>query len=212
MGAMLSGRLVPRWEAQVARAGEILHVGQARQGCRSYLCIQGGLAVPLVLGSASTHLQSQVGGFEGRALRKGDRLKTQVVPSDPARPVAVAGIESEIFRKTFSVTCSIHSDLFEKNDWYSFLEQEYTVSEQSNRLGLRLEGAPLASERIPEVVTAGVSLGTIQISSDGKPTLLFVEQQLTGGYPQIACVCSRDLAAIGQLKPRDRIRFVEVTP
>jgi antagonist of KipI len=210
MGATLSDRPVLRWETHVARAGETLRLGPARQGCRAYLCMAGGVDVPLVLGSASTHIQSGVGGFEGRALKRGDRVKI----GKPGRPrpgqVDARELESRIFGKVFRVTRSIHTGLFATEAWGMFLRQEYSVSERSNRLGLRLEGESLG--KIPEVVTAGVSLGTIQISSDGKPTILFIEQQLTGGYPQIACVIRDDLAAVGQLKPRDRIRFEEVAP
>jgi antagonist of KipI len=207
MGATLADRAVPRWRPLTAEAGETLKLGPAQLGCRAYLCIEGGISVPHVLGSASTHLMSGVGGLEGRALKRGDRLAAGSARTGPERPIDRAGIESRLFIQKFRVTRSVHAELFPPGAWEKFLEQEYTVTEHSNRLGLRLNGAPLS--KVPEIVTAGVSLGTIQISRDGKPTILFVEQQLTGGYPQLACVLSADLPALGQLKPRDKIRFEE---
>lgn len=208
MDARLGDHPIKRWELVTARAGETLKLGPARRGCRAYVCVAGGIAAPLVLGSASTHLQSGVGGFEGRALKSGDRLGlARAATSAHTGRFDTAKLDARIFRDRFRVLRSIHAEVFPNSAWRAFLEQEYVVSERSNRLGLRLEGVPLTP--VPEVVTTGVSLGTVQISSNGKPTLLFVEQQLTGGYPQFACVISEDLAAIGQLKPRDRIRFSE---
>jgi len=74
-------------------------------------------------------------------------------------------------------------------------------------MGLRLEGAAIASTAGAEMISEGVSLGAVQITAGGLPIILFVEQQTTGGYPKIASVISADLSSLGQLRPRDEIRF-----
>ena len=78
-------------------------------------------------------------------------------------------------------------------------------------MGLRLEGPPLSERADGEMITEGVSLGAVQVPPGGSPIILFVEQQTTGGYPKIANVISADLHRVGQLRPRDEIRFERVT-
>jgi antagonist of KipI len=89
--------------------------------------------------------------------------------------------------------------------------KEFLVSEESNRMGLRLEGKRLETRESKELISEGAPLGAIQVTPSGQPILLFVEQQTTGGYPKIANVISADLHCVGQLRPRDAIRFVEVS-
>ena len=92
-----------------------------------------------------------------------------------------------------------------------FYEASYRVAEESNRMGLRLEGAPLPTISHRQMISEGVPLGAIQVPASGQPIILFVEQQTTGGYPKIANVISVDLHSVGQLRPRDEIRFEPCT-
>ncbi len=193
-------------------AGELLTFGSTAAGARCYFAVAGGISVPLFLGSASTHLLSGLGGFQGRALRAGDqlslgRVKRKIPPSDlsPALLSAIAP------RKTLRITLGPQHDSFSAATLRAFLENSFEVTEQSDRLGLRLRGPCLSCDRAGEQITAGVSLGAIQIVPSGDPVVLFVDQQTTGGYPVIANVISADLFCIGQLRPRDTIRFEQVT-
>jgi len=77
-------------------------------------------------------------------------------------------------------------------------------------MGIRLEGPPIQLEASREMITEGVSLGAIQVPPSGQPIILFVEQQTTGGYPKVANVISADLHSLGQLRPRDDIRFERI--
>lgn len=77
-------------------------------------------------------------------------------------------------------------------------------------MGIRLEGATLPATASGDMITEGVSLGAVQIPPRGSPIILFVEQQTTGGYPMIANVISVDLPSLGQLRPRDDIRFERI--
>jgi allophanate hydrolase subunit 2 len=98
-----------------------------------------------------------------------------------------------------------------QSDWFPdralFYRDTYRVTEEANRMGLRLEGPPIPVSPGNEMVTEGVALGAIQVPAGGQPIILFVEQQTTGGYPKIANVISVDLPSVGQLRPRDEIRF-----
>lgn len=210
MAATLDGQACAHGQPIKVEAGQILELAQVRRGCRAYLAIAGGWPAPLTLGSCSTHCESRIGGFFGRGLRKGDRLP---LPPGPVSDVRLScprldEVAPWIFRSTFRVTPGAHSHLFSHADRQRFLNSEFTVTDRCNRLGLRLEGVAL--EGVPEVASMGVSNGSVQISSNGQATLLFVEQQLTGGYPQIATIIAADLAALGQLRPRDRIHFAAI--
>jgi len=88
-----------------------------------------------------------------------------------------------------------------------FYTSTFKVSEQSNRMGIRLSGPAVETPHAGQMATEGVSLGAIQVPAGGQPIILFVEQQTTGGYPKIANVISADLPSLGQLRPRDEIRF-----
>jgi biotin-dependent carboxylase-like uncharacterized protein len=210
-GATLDGAALELWKTMEIRPGQTLRVGSTRSGARCYLCVQGGIVVRPFLGSASTHLLSGLGGLYGRALRKGD-----VLPIGPAtaslenRAVAAQALEPLSPRKTLRVTPGPQSDVFPEAVRKLFYRTTYRVAEDSNRMGLRLEGPHLAHGPSGEMITEGVSIGAVQITAAGLPIVLFVEQQTTGGYPKIANVISADLHSLSQLRPRDEIRFEPV--
>jgi biotin-dependent carboxylase-like uncharacterized protein len=210
-GATLDGTPVSLWTSLEAKPDQTLRVGSTRSGARCYLSVQGGLAVKPFLGSASTQLLSGLGGHEGRALRKGDALR--ILPATASfqkRVVAPRALARLSPRKALRVTPGRQIDWFSGPSRQLFYESTYRVAEESNRMGLRLEGQPLAQSASGEMITEGVSIGAVQITAAGLPIILFVEQQTTGGYAKIANVISADLHSLGQLRPRDEIRFERV--
>jgi antagonist of KipI len=211
-GATLDGARLDLWKSSEVTPGQTLRVGSTQSGARCYISVHGGIAVKPFLGSASTHLLSGLGGYDGRALRKGDVLNI----NDEATPfrrktIAPQALEQLAPRKVLRVTPGPQSEWFPESSLRSFCENTYRVAEESNRMGLRLEGGPIARESNNEMITEGVSLGAVQITASGLPIILFVEQQTTGGYPKIANVISADLHSLGQLRPRDQIRFEQVS-
>jgi biotin-dependent carboxylase-like uncharacterized protein len=163
------------------------------------------------LGSASTHVLTGLGGVDGRPIRKGDVLK--ITPATEAfrhRTIDPRIVERLAHRKILRVTVGPQSDWFPESSQRLFYSSTYRVAEDSNRMGLRLEGSPVPARAGRQMITEGVSLGAIQIPAAGQPIILFVDQQTTGGYPKIANVISADLHRIGQLRPRDEIRFEQV--
>jgi antagonist of KipI len=211
-GATLDGAPLAPWNSTEVRAGQTLRVGSTRSGARCYLSLHGGIIVNPFLGSASTHLLSGLGGYQGRALRKGDALHVgREITSFRQKTIAARALEQLAPRKVLRVTPGPQSDWFPQSSLRTFYESTYRVAEESNRMGLRLEGHSIARESSGEMITEGVSLGAIQITASGLPIILFVEQQTTGGYPKIANVIAADLHSLGQLRPRDEIRFEQVS-
>lgn len=206
-------RALPRFRAQAIEPGELLKIGATRQGARAYLAIRGGIDVPRVLGSRSTHLMTGMGGLEGRALRQGDLLQLGVGQERPigALSVAEAEIDAILFRRELRTTPGPEAREFSPESLASFEGSWYEVREEADRMGIRLKGPLLRRMEPRSMTTEGVCLGMVQVPEGGEPIVLFIEQQTTGGYPRIASVISADLPALGQLRPRDRVRFRRVT-
>jgi KipI family sensor histidine kinase inhibitor len=210
---VIDGYRIPLWTAIEVRQGQTLTCGSTRSGARSYLALRGGLVAAPVLGSGSTHITTGLGGLQGRALRGGDVLTVGEASSDASpgrrfpREVANGLLRRDVLRVTRGAQCEWFGD----DTWAAMLASTYVVSEESSRMGLRLRGAPLAAARQGSMLTEGVSLGALQVPPDGNPILSFVEHQTTGGYPQVACVITADLHRVGQLRPRDEVRFEEVS-
>jgi biotin-dependent carboxylase-like uncharacterized protein len=210
-GASLDGKPLEMWTAFEARPGQTLRLGPTRSGARCYLCVRGGIEVKLFLGSASTHILSGLGGHEGRALRKGDVLNIGAASgSTRKRSLTAQALKTLSPRKVLRVTPGPQSDWFPEPAQQIFYASTFRVAEESNRMGLRLEGAAIPAPASGEMISEGVALGAVQVPEGGLPIILFVEQQTTGGYPKIANVISADFHSLGQLRPRDEIRFERV--
>ena len=193
---------IPMWRAVEVQPGEQVRVGHARSGARCYLCVHGAIDVPPVLGSMSTHLLTGLGGLEGRALKRGDVLawgRRFRLPT--AGPLPTAG-SLPTAGKVIHVTAPADAAALCRETW--------RVREDSDRMGLRLRG-PALERHTGHMLTEGVPLGTVQVPPDGQPIVLFVEHQTTGGYPKIANVISADFHAVGQLRPRDEVRFEQIS-
>jgi biotin-dependent carboxylase-like uncharacterized protein len=182
-------------------------------GCRSYIAFAGGIDVPEVMGSRSTYLRAAVGGFEGRALRNGDvvhlgkahgKVKVKELP-EGAIPLYKSS-------QTIHIISGPEADRFEMEGLRSFLTAEYTVTDRSDRMGYRLDGEPIVHKPGgADIISAGLSAGTIQVPGDGKPIVLMADRQTTGGYARIANVITADLTLVAQMKPGDTMHFREVT-
>ena len=201
---------VPMWQPVEIRAGETVRSGPARNGARCYLSVRGGLDVPLVMGSASVHVMTGVGG---RPLRPGDVLPIgNRAVRRPRKPAL--GAPSHNGAACLRTTAGPQARWF--GDELDLLYgAAYRVREESNRMGIRLAGPALLSPALlsqdGHMITEGVPLGTVQVLPDGQPIILFVEHQTTGGYPKPANVISADFWRLGQLRPRDQVRFERIT-
>lgn len=199
----------PLWQPMHAPAGATLKLGPVRRGCRGYLAIAGGFAVPPVLGSRSTYLRAELGGFEGRALRDGDRLPVSEVTRDVGghwhideRVLPAYGPTPEVRVVRGAQMAEFGRGLF---------DGEFKVTPQSDRMGLRLHGPALTRSVSDDLLSTAVVPGTIQVPPDGQPIVLLADAQTIGGYPQAAHVISVDLPLLAQLRPGDAVRFREIT-
>lgn len=179
--------------------GEVLRIGSTRLGVRAYLCVQGGLMAPTVLGSRSAFEPLQAGDeLPCRPGRIGVRFVRADLPwcrpPDGPRPLRVLpGPQADWF------------------DPASFFDQVFTVTAASNRMGLRLQGRPLVRRQGDrQLLSEPVCPGAVQVTSDGQCIILGIDGQTIGGYPKMAHVISADLDALGQLRPDESIRFVQV--
>jgi biotin-dependent carboxylase-like uncharacterized protein len=195
------GAGLPLWTPLPVKAGGAIRFEGTRSGARCYLCVRGGLAVPRVMGSASTHLMTGVGGH---ALRAGDLL--------PVGDAAVRQPRRAAAMPPFLRPGPLRATRGPQADWFGeeLYRGSWTVAEESNRMGLRLRGEPIPSPA-GHMLTEGVALGAVQAPPDGQPIILFVEHQTTGGYPKPANVISADFWRLGQLRPRDQTAFESVT-
>ncbi len=207
-------RPVPMWTALLASPGDRLRIGTATAGCRSYLCVAGGFDMEPVLGSLSEDLFGKVGPF-GRPLKAGDWLPTGLPLHAPA---AVAGRTFPTDLRpaytgslTVRVTRGPQSDAFSDEAWSTFLAGEYTIGENSDRQGLRLQGPTVAPSGSADIISEPIAPGAIQVPANGQPILLLNNRQTLGGYTKIAVALYPDLTFAAQLRPGDKVRFQEVS-
>ena len=210
----LDGRQVPSHAPFIVAAGSRLRFGARRLGARAYLAVSGGIAVPLTLGSRSTHLVSAMGGLDGRALTAGERLplgETARAPRTPLGP-QTAVVDLPDHHATLRVLPGPQADSFASDALASLQSAPYVVASDSDRMGFRLEGPRLAHARGADIISDATPLGVLQVPASGQPILLMADRQTTGGYPKIATVIAADMAIAGQLAPADTIAFAVCTP
>jgi len=193
---------LPLWTAVEIKAGETVRCGATRSGARCYLAVRGGIGVPKAMGSASVHVMTGVGG---RPLRAGDALP---IGDAAIRRPRAGGPRGRPRAPEFARTGPLRVTRGPQAHWFSgeIYAAAYQVAEESNRMGIRLRGPAIPSPA-GHMLTEGVPLGAIQVPPDGQPIILFVEHQTTGGYPKPANVISADFWRLGQLRPRDEVRF-----
>ncbi len=212
MPLTVNDREAPRWRAVRVRAGDVVRLGQSQSGVRGYLAFAGGVDVPRVLGSRATYLRGQLGGYNGRALRRGDELhcgRGQPPRADRrVRPAAIPRYDAEA---VIRVILGPQADRFTPDGIATFLEGLYEMLPQSDRMGARLRGPKVTHSRGHDIISDGIPLGGIQVVGDGQPIVLLVDRQSTGGYTKIATVCSSDIGRFGQVRPGQCLRFREVS-
>lgn len=220
----IDGEKAPMWRPILIRKGSILKFKSAITGCRAYVAFAGGIEIPDVMGSKSTYLRAAIGGLKGRALQKGDEFTCghysiigkafawQLEKMDDHFSWSVNYKEFFSFkqRQTIRVLRGAEFERFDQSSKQTFFSIPYTLTTQADRMGYRLEGKPLSLAEKFELLSEGVTYGTIQVPSNGQPIILMADRQTTGGYPKIGQVISVDLPLLAQLQPKAEILFKEV--
>jgi antagonist of KipI len=188
-------------------AGGVLRFGARKSGGRAYVGFAGGIDVPVVLGSRATHLQSGMGGVDGRMLRAGDRLSVGGTAS--ARPTARGACRTVSVRggARLRVLRGPQAELFDDRAFAELQRSRFVVLPQSNRMGYRLTGARITAASAGDMLSDATFAGALQLPPSGDPILLMADRQTTGGYPQMVVVITADMPVAGQLLPGDWIEF-----
>lgn len=215
MGMKLDDMEIDTYKSFYVMPGQILSMGMAVNGCRSYIAFRGGIDVPVVMNSRSTNLKCHFGGLNGRALKNGDVLECG--KADCLMENAEEILKRNVPRIHYETDVKLRvvggpqDDYFSENGQKTFYGSTYTVSVDSDRMGFRLEGPEIENINGVDIVSDGIAFGAIQVPSSGKPIILLADRQTTGGYAKIGTVCSRDMSKLVQLKPGDKIHFVPIS-
>lgn len=223
LNPMINNLPLPMNRPVYIRKGAVLEFGFAAEGCRAYLALQGGLNVPYVMGNKSTYLRAQLGGYEGRALKAGDQL-----PLSQAKPTVFSSFAEKNLTDSFwapgwsmgkkslpksGETIEIRVTAGPQIDWFAsealekFLSKPFEITQESDRMGYRLNGNTLEKSRTEDMISEAIGFGSIQVPPDGNPILLLADRQTTGGYPKIAQIIQSDLPLVAQLSPGFSITF-----
>lgn len=198
------------------RAGDTLSLDMAKSGCRSYIAFAGGVDVPVVLGSRSTNMKCRMGGYEGRPLQTGDAFETGLWGEEAAEryeEVRDRSFPAEAYTSPIEVRVieGPQAEYFTEKGKETFYSARYTISDQSDRMGYRLEGEAIESVDGTDIISDGIAFGAVQVPASGRPIVLLADRQTTGGYAKIATVCSFDIPRLVQGKPGDTVCFRRIS-
>ncbi|GAB4457305.1 MAG: biotin-dependent carboxyltransferase family protein [Anaerolineales bacterium] len=206
----------PLWSSYYVRGGWTIRLDKLDSGMWAYLAISGSVQTPPTLDSASTYLRGPFGGLDGRRLQAGDVLRSGA-PSRPltdlaARTLPESARPAYSASPTLEVIAGPQENYFTEESIAAFMSHEYTISPTSDRMGCRLEGAPLTHRLETELLSEGMVMGAIQVPSSGQPIVMMADCPTTGGYPKIGTVISADLPLLAQCAPgRSRVCFRRTT-
>ena len=205
----IDGAPVPMYRTVRAFAGAKLTFGVPVTGCRSYIAFSGGLDINPVMGSRSTFIKGSLGGHQGRALNKGDRIGFRnpgaLIVGYEDRFVEPDDFSGDEFAAR--VIMGPQDDAFTDAGIAAFLSGAYAVTNESDRMGIRLQGDAIEHKAGGDIISDAIAFGAIQVPSHGQPIIMLADRQTTGGYTKIAAVASVDFSVIAQLTPGKRVRF-----
>lgn len=197
------------WHSATLETGDLLKCSAITHGT-AYLAVSGGICTPPQLNSRSTYQRAGIGGIKGRLLAPGDLLPCTSLANNELREYHAPPWEHAT--GPIRVIPGPQLSHFAQGEFARFLTQPYAITRESDRMGMRLEGPPLAhldaSHR--DIISDAVTPGSLQVPGNGQPILLLADCQTVGGYPKIATVISADLPRLAQCKADDLLQFTEV--
>lgn len=214
--ASINGDKVPCLHPVLVNKNTVLQFHKTSTGARAFIAAQGGYNLPAWLGSSSTNLKAETGGFKGRAFRKDD----EIILKKAGDLVSILGTKeflvlpwkadnkwensstNEILILPGNECCRLTDKSKEK-----IFGQPFTITNQSDRMGFRLKSEQLLTTTNDEVISSAVSFGTIQLLPDGQLIILMADHQTTGGYPRVAHVISAHHSKLAQMKAGEMLRF-----
>ena len=217
----LNGQPVALNRPIVIRAQDTLAFGQRRMGTRAYMAIHGGFALTQALGSNSTHMRCAIGGWQGRALKRDDRIAfNQALASQDLEGLAQelwsikiylpAALSPNMRTRVRIVTSAQFSD-FTAESQHALTSETFRISPDSERMGYRLQGPQIKLTEPRQILSEATTFGTIQVPAGGQLIVLMADRQTTGGYPKIGYVASVDLPILAQMGPGDALTFETIS-
>lgn len=194
------------WESHKIKTNDIIKVGKISEGTRVYLAVKNGFNIEKDFKSNSTTIKENLGGLNGDKLKKGDILPFREDKSFKKIRLKKLHIPKYLDKLELRVVLSYQDNFFPKEQIDKFFSSIYTISNEFNRMGCKLQGEAIACD-IDGIISEGISFGAIQIPSDGQAIILLKDRQTIGGYPKIGSVLPIDCFKLSQMKPKSKIRF-----
>jgi biotin-dependent carboxylase-like uncharacterized protein len=203
--ARLDGRRVERTTAVAVAAGMTLEIEGLTRGRFCYVCVRGGIDVPMVLGGRGTYLPAQFGGVHGRILRNGDTL----VVGDSGASAARSGAWTDTLDESVPVNIAAgpQAGVLTDADWRAMLDTELHVSPHSDRSGYRLTGFTPGSRYTADMQSEPSCVGAVQLTPDGTLIVLMPDGPTVAGYPKIAVVTTEGISRVAQRVAGAGVRF-----
>jgi antagonist of KipI len=226
--AVIDGVRVKLNRPIAVKAGAVLKFSSAKKGCRGYLAVAGGYNVPEVMNSKSTYLRGNLGGFKGRALKKGDlvdcgepeafaNMLLQQLLQKGARSFRAASwfvnpcyMGKKEFDSPIRLTRGLQTEAYTESSLKALVSEPFKITTNSDRLGYRLQGAKIELKEPLEMISEIATFGTMQAPPDGNPIILMADHQSVAGYPKIGQVVWADLPRVAQHKPFSFLQFTFV--
>ena len=208
MWAQINGMNVKNFSPITVEKGDILTLSFARDGCRAYIAVAGGLKITEFMGSASTYLPAEFGGYEGRALHVGDILQVSNRPREAPQKIPT-GYTPQLSRHVvLRARPAPEWELMSASSQRHLFVSPFIATPATDRMGSRLRGDKISVERSDLSMTSSPLLpGTLQIPPDGQPILMLADGHCTGGYPRALQVIRADLWLLGQIAPGSQVSF-----
>lgn len=207
----IDGRPSKMYASIEVRAGQVLSFAGQVNGIRAYLAVAGGIDVPEVMGSRSTHIKCRTGGHMGRALTAGDMLPTLPagIAARPARSIDVH--EDHRAPAVLRAVLGPQDNMFTPETLAALRSSTYISTAQSDRMACRMQGTALKHLGGADIISDGIAMGAVQVPPNGQPVIMLSDRQTTGGYAKIATVVSADIRLLAQAQPGRAFTFTTVS-
>lgn len=219
MQPTINNVVVPRYIPFVCHEGDVISGGFSQCGVRMYIAFSGGIDVPEINGSVSTHTKAKIGGLEGRPLQAGDEIGIKSFTREIVHVCDYYGEGYNLFNtalynrggrechEPLRVVLGDQAKYFTESGIKTFGSKIYTLTVQCDRMGFRLDGPVIEHVDSADIISDGAVFGSIQVPSDGNPIVLMADRQTTGGYTKIGTIITADLPRLSQLPVGDGIHF-----
>lgn len=211
----INGKVVSINKPILINKDSLLEFKKNKSGNRAYLAIHKGLQIESWLHSKSTNLKAGMGGYQGSILKSGDIIpfkKNSIIRILNKEPFIQLSWQANTIWENEARPCL---SILPGNEWSwlstaaqsAFINNEYKIKPQSDRMGYRLESKSIITTHNEELISSGVSSGTIQLLPDGQLIVLMADHQTTGGYPRIAHIISAHQHKLAQMKSGEILCF-----